>query len=120
MTTKKRKTAISSRMTKEYRLRKAVSSLMAYLESHGDHPAVLSALRAVHPEAASRLARACANSEAAAGQLLGMGASSDTEFSLLDRLLIGNPSDELPRLEHLVAQLLRLQGLNHGANRQSI
>jgi hypothetical protein len=96
---------MSTRMTKEYRLRKAVASLMNSLEVHGDHLALFSALRSVHPEAASRLAKACANSEAAAGQLLGMGMSHDAEFSLLDRLLTGNPSDELPRLERWMAKL---------------
>jgi hypothetical protein len=85
-----------------------MASLLASLQLHEDHPAVLSALRAVHPEAASRVAQLCANSEATAGQLLGMGYSGDTEFSVLDKLIVGNPNEELPRLERLVAMLEHL------------
>lgn len=96
-------------MTKEYRLRKALASLLDSLESHGDHGAAFSALQAVNPEAALRLRKACADSEATAGLLLGMGTSSETEFSVLDRFLVGNPSVELQKLERWIAQLLSLQ-----------
>lgn len=100
---------MSSRMTKEYRLRKALASLVASLQSHEDHSAVLTALRAVNPEAASRLAAICLDSEAATGQLLGMGYSDDTEFSVLDKLIVGDPSKEIPRLERMVTLLVGLQ-----------
>lgn len=99
---------MSKQMTKEYRLRRAMASLLDALAAHGDHRAAWNALRAVHPEAATRLVKACADSEIAAGMVLTMGVSAETEFSMLDRLLIGNPMDELPRMERWVAQLQRL------------
>lgn len=99
---------MNKQMTKEYRLRRALASLMESLESHGDHRALWSALQAVNPEAATRLAKACADSEATAGMLLGMGLSAETEFSLLDRFLVGNAMTELPRMERWMAQLQRL------------
>ena len=104
-----RKSSVGKQMTKEYRLRKAVASLLESLESHGDHRAAWNALQAVNPDVASRLAKACADSETVAGMLLGMGMSADTEFSLLDQFLIGNPQEELPKMERWMAQLQRLQ-----------
>lgn len=96
-------------MTKEYRLRKAMASLLHSLEGHGDRRAIWNALQAVHPEVATRLAKACEDSETVAGMLLSMGVSSETEFSMLDQFLIGNPLEEILKMEQWMAQL---QGLH--------
>lgn len=103
------KAADAKQMNSEYRLRKAVASLLTSLKSHGDHRAAWSALQAVHPDAASRLAKACADSEATAGMLLGMDMSAEAEFSVLDQLLTGNPQEELPRMERWLEHLQQLQ-----------
>lgn len=83
---------------RELRLRQALASFIKDAEVREDYAAVSAALRAADEDAATRVCRACNGDAKLAGLMLSFGAS-DSEFSVLDAVLVDDADESIRRIE---------------------